>query len=268
MPAIGRFRYLEALPAPDPGVRRRGALVLLHAFPLNARMWEPQLALAGRGWHVIAPHVRGVNGGDGDPPAQTIDDYTADLVDLLDALHIEDAVICGLSMGGYLALALFRRAPNYIRALVLADTRSEADTAEGQQGRLAMLQLLEEQGTPAVVDSLIPKLLGATTQANRADIVERVRAIGTSNSAESIAGAIRVLMSRPDSTPSLRSVRQPTLIVVGDEDVITPPAVAEEMKRLIPVAELVRIPQCGHLSSLERPDAFNGALARFLDHRV
>lgn len=266
MPAIGRLRYLEALPAPD--LRHRGALVLLHAFPLNARMWEPQLALAGRGWHVIAPNVRGVDGGDQDPPATTIDDYAADLIDLLDALHIEEAVICGLSMGGYLALSLLRRAPNYVRALVLADTRSQADTPEAREARVAALKIAEQQGSLAVVEGMIPRLLGHTTRAKRPDIVERVRALAGSNSKESIAGAIRVLMSRPDSTPLLASIRFPTLIVVGEEDVITPPSAAEEMQALIAGSSLVRIPDCGHLASLEQPDAFNDALARFLDHRV
>src|SRR4029453_8951187 len=104
MPSVGRVHFLEALPPPDrPGSRNRGALVLLHAFPLNARMWEPQLAFAASGWHVIAPHVRGVDGAYDDRPVVSIDDYVADLVDLLDGLRIEDAVVCGLSMGGYIA---------------------------------------------------------------------------------------------------------------------------------------------------------------------
>jgi 3-oxoadipate enol-lactonase len=242
--------------------------VLLHAFPLNARMWEPQLGIAQRGWHVIAPQARGVDGGDSDPPATTIDDYTADLVDLLDRLHIDDAVICGLSMGGYLAFSLFRRAANYVRALVLADTRPQADTMEGRQARLATLSLLEAHGPAAVVDSLLPKLLAEATRARRPDVVNRVRELAAANSAASLAGAIRVLMSRPDSMSLLPSIRVPTLIVVGEDDAITPPTVAEEMSALIPGAGLVRIQAAGHLSSLERPDAFNDALARFLDHRV
>jgi 3-oxoadipate enol-lactonase len=266
VPEIGRLRYLEALPAPEQ--RKRGALVLLHAFPLNARMWEPQLAFAGRGWHVVAPHVRGVDGGTGDPPAETIDDYTADLIDLLDGLHVDDAVVCGLSMGGYVAFSLLRRAPAYVRALVLADTRPQADTPEGRAARSATLKLVDEEGSRAVADSMIPKLLGDTTRAKRPEVVQRVRDLAASNSKESIAGAVRVLMSRPDSTPLLPTIRQPTLIIVGDEDAITPPSDAEQMRALIPGAELVRIPECGHLASLERPEAFNGALARFLDHRV
>src|SRR5215467_3332848 len=98
MPAVGRLRYLEAIPSVSASRRDRGALILLHGFPLNARMWEPQLGLAERGWRVIAPHLRGMGGGT-QPPAASLDDFAADIVDLLDALHLEDAVVAGLSMG-------------------------------------------------------------------------------------------------------------------------------------------------------------------------
>ncbi|HEV3141067.1 MAG TPA: alpha/beta fold hydrolase, partial [Vicinamibacterales bacterium] len=113
MPTIGRFRYLEATPRGN--VRARGVLLLLHAFPLNARMWEAQLALAEQGWRVIAPQMRGVDGGTADPPTQTLDDYAGDVIDLLDRLHVEEAVIGGCSMGGYLAFALLRLAERYVR---------------------------------------------------------------------------------------------------------------------------------------------------------
>ncbi len=268
MPSVGRLRFLEALPPPDSPQRRRGALVLLHAFPLSGRMWEAQLALAGLGWHVIAPNVRGVDGQDADPPANTIDDYAADIIDLLDGLHLEDAVIGGLSMGGYVAFALLRHAPSYIRALVLADTRSQADTPEGLEGRKRMLSLVNERGVDAVADEMIPKLLGDTTRSTKPAVVDHVRGLIRSNSAEAVAGGIRALMNRPDVTPALASIHVPTLIIVGDEDSITPPSVAEEMQSRIAGAELVRIPAAGHLSNLEQPARFNAALAGFLEHRV
>ena len=130
MPTIGRLRYLEA--APPAGARARGTLVLLHAFPLNARMWEGQLGLADTGWHVIVPQLRGFDGGGGDPPAASMDDYAGDVIDLLDALHVKQAVIGGLSMGGYVAFAVLRLAARYVQGLILADTRSQADTPEGR----------------------------------------------------------------------------------------------------------------------------------------
>lgn len=265
MPTLGRLRYLEA---PPQGDRPRGTLVLLHAFPLNARMWEPQLVLANHGWRVVAPHLRGFDGGVTDPPASSVDDYAGDAIDLLDALHVEDGVIGGLSMGGYAAFAILRHAPRYVRGLILADTRSQADTPEGVAGRKRMLQLLAEKGPSAVVDEMIPKLLGASTRASRPEVGDHVRALALSNPAESIAGGIRALMTRPDSTPLLSTIHCPTLILVGEEDTLTPPALSEEMHRAIAGSELVVVPGAGHLSSFERPDAFNSALAAFLTHRV
>lgn len=265
VPTKGRLRYLEA---PAQGDRPRGTLVLLHAFPLNARMWEPQLTLAAHGWRVVAPHLRGFDDGKDDPAASTVDDYAGDVIDLLDALHVEDAVIGGLSLGGYATFAILRRAPRYVRGLILADTRSQADTPEGAAGRTRMLKLLAEKGLSAVVDEMIPKLLGDSTRASRPELGDRVRAIALSNPAEAIAGAIRALMTRPDSTPLLSTIHCPTLIVVGDEDTLTPPALAEEMHHAIAGSELVIVPRAGHLSSLEQADAFNSALAAFLTHRV
>jgi 3-oxoadipate enol-lactonase len=245
-----------------------GTLVLLHAFPLNARMWEPQLTLADHGWRVLAPHYRGMDGGVQDPPAVSIDDYAGDVIDLLDSLHIEDAVIGGLSLGGYVAFALFRHAPRYVRGFVLADTRSQADPPEAAEGRTRLLSAVREKGPMAAADEMVPRLLGETTRGERPDVVERVRALILSNPAPAIAGAIAAIMTRPDSTPLLSSIHCPTLIVVGDEDSLTPPAMSRDMQRGIPGSELVVVPKAGHLSNLEQPDAFNAAIARFLEHRL
>src|SRR5262245_30479398 len=119
MPTLGRLTYLEAsLPAAKQTGRAQRTLVLIHAFPLNARFWEPQLQRADRGWRILAPQLRGFDGTPGDPPVDTVDDYAGDIIDLLDGLHIDDAVIGGLSMGGYITLALFRLAPRYFRGMV------------------------------------------------------------------------------------------------------------------------------------------------------
>ena len=231
-------------------------------------MWDGQLALAGGGWRVIAPHFRCVDGGTGDPPAVSLDDCAGDVIDLLDALHIEQAVVGGLSMGGYTAFAMLRHAPRYVQALVLADTRPDADTPEGVDGRKKMLELVQAKGPAAVAQEMIPKLLGETTRQTRPDVVDRVRSLVLSNSATAIAGAVRALMTRPDSTPLLSTIHVPTLIVVGDEDTVTPPALSEKMHGSIGGSELTVIAKAGHLSNLEQPEAFNGALARFLAHRL
>jgi pimeloyl-ACP methyl ester carboxylesterase len=266
MPAIGRLRYLEEQPSGTG--RPKGTLVLIHAFPLNARMWEPQLALAAKGWRVVAPQLRGMDGGSNDPPATSMDDHAADVIDLLDALHIEDAVIGGLSMGGYVTFALFRLAERYVRAMVLADTRPQADTPEGVEGRKRLIATVREKGAAAVADEMIPKLLGEGTRRERPEIADRVRALILASSPDGIVNAITALMTRPDSTPVLSAIHCPTLIIVGDQDTLTPPALSEEMHRAVGGSELVIVPAAGHLSSLEQPAAFNRALAHFLEHRI
>ena len=253
---------------PPAAERRRGVLVLLHAFPLNARMWEGQLPLANGGWRVIAPHFRGLDAGAGDPATMSIEDYAGDVIDLLDALHIDQALIGGLSMGGYAAFAVLRHAARYVQGLILADTRAEADTPEGLDARRKMLDLVQSKGPAAVAEEMIPKLLGETTRRSRAEVIDQVRSLVLSNSSEAIAGSVRALMSRPDSTPLLSTIHVPTLILVGAEDTVTPPALSEKMHNAIAGSELIVIPEAGHLTNLERPNLFNAALARFLSHRL
>ena len=269
MPTAGKIRYVETVPAGDAeALRPRGTLVLIHAFPLNARMWEGQQRfLSNQGWRVIAPHLRGF---DGDPrePGQSVDDYAGDVIDLLDALHIQDAVVGGLSLGGYVTLAMFRHAPRYFRAMILADTRAEADTAEAVANRQKMLALVRDQGPEAVAGEMVPKLLGETTKRSVPELSQRLRDLVLASSTEAIAGAITAMMTRPDSTPLLPSIHCPTLIVVGEEDRLTPPPLSQAMHQAIGGSELVTIPAAGHVPNLEQPDAFNAALSRFLTHRV
>jgi pimeloyl-ACP methyl ester carboxylesterase len=230
-------------------------------------MWESQMSLAQGGWRVLAPQLRGFGGG-AEPAASSMDDYAGDVIDLLDALHIEDAVFCGLSMGGYITFSIFRHAPQYLRGLILADTRSQADTSEGVEGRKRMIALVHDKGVSAVADEMMPKLLGESTQRDRPEVVNRVRSLMLSNSPEAVAGAVRGMMSRPDSTPLLSSIHLPTLVIVGDEDTLTPPALSEGLHQAIAGSELVKIPKCGHLANLEQPEAFNAAVAPFLAHRI
>jgi pimeloyl-ACP methyl ester carboxylesterase len=254
------LRYLEA--KPPAGVRARGTLLLLHAFPLNARMWEPQLAFAQDGWRVIAPDLTAGNA------TTTMEDFAGSVVDVLDGLHIEDAVVGGCSMGGYLALALTRLAERYVRGLLLVDTRAQADTPEGIENRKKALQLVNDKGTPAIVEDMIPKLLGETTKRTRPEVVERVRAIGLANSKDAVVGMVRALMTRADSTPLLSKIHVPTLIIVGAEDTITPPAMSEQMHAAIAGSQLVILDGVGHLSSVEDPARFNRTVSTFLEHRL
>ena len=266
MQRIGRLRYTD-VPARGQG-RGAGTLVLIHGFPLNSTMWDPQLALAERGWRNVVPELRGFGDGAGDPPTTSMDDYAGDTIDLLDNLHIKDAVICGLSMGGYTTFAMFRRAPTYFRGMVLADTRSQGDPPEAVTNRKNMQQLVREKGQGAVADALLPKLLCDATRAGKPDVVAHLRTQITGSSVEAIVGALTALMTRADSTPMLPGIRIPIQIIVGDQDALTPPALSEQMHHDIPGSQLVVIPGAGHMSNMEQPVAFNDALGRFLDKKV
>jgi pimeloyl-ACP methyl ester carboxylesterase len=226
------------------------------------------MELSNHGWRVLAPQLRGFDGPPADPVAISMDDYAGDVIDLLDALHIEQAVIGGLSMGGYITLAMFRHAPRYFRGMILADTRAQGDTPDGIEGRKRMIQLVRDKGPSAAADEMLPKLVGQSTRAGRPEVVEEVRSLILSNATETIAGALTALMTRPDSTPLLSTIHCPTLVLVGDEDAITPPALSEEIKQGIGHAELVVVPGAGHMSNMEQPAAFNLAVARFLEYRV
>ena len=251
----GDARYLEA--------GSGWPVVLLHAFPLNADMWRPQLDQVPEGWRYIAPDLRGF-GPAGGAAAASMDDFAEDVIALLDALEIEKATIGGLSMGGYATFALLRRASERASAVILADTRSTADTEEGRAGRAKMLETVRSKGVSAVVDEMLPKLLGDSTRRERPAVEARVREIAARNSPEAVAGAIQAMRDRPDSTSQLAGISVPVLIVVGEEDTLTPPADAESMRARITRTRLVDIPHAGHLSNLEAPEEFSAALTDFL----
>ena len=242
-------------------------VVLLHAFPFSADMWRPELERVPEGWHFFAPDLRGF-GPDALPPARTdkvtLDDMAEDVGLLLDHLEIETAVIGGLSMGGYVTFALFRTEPERFSGMILADTKAEADTPEGRDGRQKMIQVAHARGASGVADAMLPKLLGATSKTRRPALVPQIRHMIESQRVESLVAAIEAMMARPDSTPDLPRISCPALVVVGDEDELTPPADAGRMQNHISRSRLVVLPEAGHLSNLESPDGFTLAMSDFL----
>ena len=236
-------------------------LVLLHAFPLTAEMWRPQLEHVPADWRFIAPELSSAVPARGE---RTIDDYAADAGALLDSLKVDEAVIGGLSMGGYIAFALFRRSPELFSGMILADTRSHPDSPQGREGRVKMRELVAREGVGAIADQMLPRLLSKQTMDERPELVRSVREIIESNSPRAVDAALDAMMTRPDSTPDLARVSCATLVIVGEEDAVTPPAAADAMHRAIGRSVLVRLTGAAHLSSLEQPDAFSRALADFL----
>jgi pimeloyl-ACP methyl ester carboxylesterase len=190
-----------------------------------------------------------------------MDDYARDVIALLDHLQIDRAVVGGCSMGGYVTFAVWRLVPERVRGIVLANTRSEADSNEGRAKRAEMLDLLAREGPTGVANEMLPKLLGRTSHASRPEVVSRVRQLVEANPSDAIAAAIGALRDRPDSTALLPGIGVPSLVIAGDEDTLIPREAADQMFGALPDAQLCVIGSAGHLSGLEAPEAFNRAIS-------
>jgi pimeloyl-ACP methyl ester carboxylesterase len=241
-------------------------VVLLHGFPLNRTMWSAQEASVGSTYRLIVPDLRGHGETAAPDGVYTMHDMAGDVLDLLDALQIREPIVLGgLSMGGYVALALMARAPERVRALMLMDTRATADSEEAARNREKLAQLVESTGQAGhVVDAMLPKLLSDFTRANRAENVPRVQAMMERTPARALAGALRGMAARPDRTAELARISVPTLVLVGADDAVTPPDEARAMAGALPNARLAIIPEAGHLAPLENPAAASAAILDFL----
>jgi pimeloyl-ACP methyl ester carboxylesterase len=240
-------------------------LVLLHAFPLAKEMWRTQAEALKTIARVIMPDLRGFGDTSGFTGASSVETMADDVAALLDRLGVGDKVVLGgVSMGGYVALAFARRHADRLRGLVLADTRAEADSPDARANRNKMIEFAQNNPVPAVLDQLLPKLLGNTTHLQRPAVIEAVRWIATVQKTEGIVGALEAMRDRPDSTPTLGQIEVPTLVMVGAEDVLTPPNLAESMAQSIPNARLVTLEAAGHLSNMEQAELFTDALRDFL----
>lgn len=238
-------------------------LVLLHAFPLDSRMWQPQCGALVPQCRCIMPNIRGFGGSDPEGP-HTVDQYADDVIAVLDALRIERAVIGGLSLGGYVALATWRRHRERVRALILADTRAEADTDEVRARRAELAELAREKGVDAVAARQLTGLVGKSTREHNPDLYDAVHGMMLGATVAGITGALSAMADRPDSSGLLADIDVPTLVICGAEDAITPIKGMRAMADAIGPSRFEAIAGAGHLSSVERPAAFNHVVSEFL----
>jgi len=246
------------------GQAHETALLLIHGFPLDHRMWAAQMAALSAQVHVIAPDLRGFGRSAATMSgALTMDQHADDLAALLDALGVERAIVGGLSMGGYVAFAFWRRHRQRVAALILADTRAEPDSPQARANRDAAAQKVRQAGVAALADEMLPRLLAPANLANPR-VAERLRAMILAQPAETVIAALAGLRDRPDSRPTLPTIAVPTLVLVGEQDALTPPADAAALAAAIPGARLVAIPAAGHMSPMENPRAVNAALREFI----
>lgn len=238
-------------------------LVLIHAFPLHRGMWEPQAPLGAKA-RLITYDVRGFGrspAGDGLIP---FEQHVDDLLALLDHLKLQKAVLCGLSMGGYIALRTAERAPGRVRALILADTKTEADGNEARLKRAAGALAIQRDGLEKFAEGFVQGALAPDAAARNPRAVERVRELIRFNEPAGVRAGLLAMAGRTDTTAALPKLTMPALVLVGEHDGLTPPAAARAMASAMPNASFEALAGAGHLASLENPEAFNRAVAQFL----
>lgn len=240
-------------------------VLLVHAFPLNSGQWESQVESLSDRFRFIAPDLKGFGASDApdDASAYTMDSYADELKGLVDDLGLKSFVLAGLSMGGYISFAYMRKYADTVSALVLADTKAEADPPEGLEKRTNQQNQVRQEGTAGLIEGLSGALLAEPTREKKPDVVEKTKGL-MANPPQGFIGALEAMKGRPDSTGDLASISVPTLVIVGENDGVTPVEASRKLNENISGSRLVVIPEAGHLSNLEAPEAFNGALAEFL----
>ncbi|HJT76728.1 MAG TPA: alpha/beta fold hydrolase [Gemmataceae bacterium] len=246
-------------------VGRGRPVVLLHAFPFDRAMWRPQREALQTSYRLILPDLRGFGGSAPFAGPPSLEAMADDVAGLLDALGVREPVVLGgLSMGGYVSLAFARKYGERLRGLILADTKAEADSAEAKANRDHAITFVREQGTAPAVEGMLPKLLSEGTRSGRPAVMDEARRIGSAQAPAGVIGALAAMRDRPDSTALLPRIRVPTLVLVGSEDTLTPPSVAEALVLGLPDGRLAVIQGAGHLANLEQPEAFTAAVGSFL----
>jgi 3-oxoadipate enol-lactonase len=240
-------------------------LLLIHGYPLNRRMWEPQLTGLSQQCRILAPDLRGHGESEAVPGIYSMDLLAQDLAAFLNELAIDEPVtVCGLSMGGYVSMAFYRLFPERVKALILTATRAAPDSPEGRQGRDAAAKVAQEQGVQAIVEGMLPRLFAPQTVTNQPELVSQVREIMLETSLAGVQGALMGMKERPDSRPLLSTINVPTLIIHGANDQLIPVTEASAMHELIVNSRISIIDVAGHLLNLENPTAFNHSIVEFL----
>ena len=244
---------------------RGDPIILVHGFPLDGTMWDDQVRALSGNHRVIVPDLRGHGTSEPISGPYSMDMLADDLNGLLDHLNVDEVTLGGFSMGGYVAFAFYRKYKKRVNAMILAGTRPQPDSATAAKGRESMAQRAESEGQDTIAAALLPRLLTSETLEDRSDIVARVRGMLTKVSIQGMAGDLRAMAARIDSTETLGQITVPSLVIVGEEDTLTPPTDSEMMAREIPDASLQIIPGGGHLVNIENPDTYNFQLLAFLE---
>lgn len=239
-------------------------VVFVHAFPLNQKMWEGQVKALRDKFSILTYDLRGFGKSEVGDGQYMFENHVDDFIELLLSLKIEKVIACGLSMGGYVLLRAYEKNPSFFHALILCDTRAESDGNEAKLRRNQMLHILKFHGKEKFIDEFVKTALSQKTFERNYEVVDFVKKLIYENDEKGIAGNLISLSTRTDTTSVLEKIDVPTLIIVGEDDALTPPALAREINLKIKESELVVIPNAGHLSNLENAEEFNRAILNFL----
>lgn len=255
--AVPSFHYTEV------GNPKRLAVLLIHAFPMNEKMWDQQVAALKKDYRVLTLDIRGFGRSELNHP-YTLEFVVDDVIELLDHLKIDKAVICGLSMGGFVALRAVQRNPERFRGVVLADTKSEPDLDSSRLGRYKGIRLIEEKGLSVFVDEFISKSLAPMPDGKKSPTFTTAKSIAMANKVSGVEAGLLALTTRTDTSPELGKIQVPTLILQGELDSVIPMEAAKALNEKIRDSKLIVIPGAGHLSNLDNPQEFNAKLSAFL----
>ena len=240
-------------------------LVLLHPFPAHHGFWAPVVERLATRYRVILPDLRGHGDSEAGEGPATMEKHAADLLRVCDAAEAGRAIFAGVSIGGYILFEFWRRFRPRVQALILSDTRAQADTVEGRANRLKSAEDVLQRGPEPFIDSMLPKLLGESTHQGRPDLVQTAKRMMMKMSAQDIAQVQRGMAARPDSVETLKTINVPALLLVGSEDTLTPVADAELMRQNIPGSQLRVVARGGHYAVFEQSETALPLLRQFLD---
>ena len=247
------------------GNKNNKTIIFIHGFPYEHSMWENQVEALKENYYCVSYDIRGLGKsyiGDGQ---YTMEAFVWDLYSVMDGLHIENPILCGLSMGGYIALRAMEKEGKRFSGLILCDTRSEADNNDGKIARSAAIDKVNVEGVKSFVNDFVPKCFHNKTPERMHEMYERILSITQSQNSVGVKGSLLAMLSRRDTTKSLTDIKIPTLMLVGKKDTLTPPEVMQEMSKKIKKSKFYVVPKAGHMAPLENPEFVNENIFRFLE---
>ncbi len=247
------------------GNKNNNTIIFVHGFPYDHTMWNNQIEELKENYYCVTYDIRGLGEsyiGDGQ---YTMEAFVWDLFSIMDGLHIENPVLCGLSMGGYISLRAVEKEQNRFSGLILCDTRSEADNNEGKLVRSNAIDKINVEGVEAFANDFVPKCFHNKTPERMSEMYEKILEITKSQNSIGVKGSLIAMLSRRDTTPSLKNIKIPTLILVGKKDTLTPPKIMIAMADKIKKSKFDIVPKAGHMSPLENPEFVNNKIRRFLE---